>query len=69
MYINYSIKLFIDAWSAHPLRTERNRSPMQLWVERMMINAKSGTTATEELYLQELPYTESVSSRFVKEER
>ena len=49
-YINYTIKLFIDAWSAHPLRTERNRSPTQLWVEGMMMNATSGLTVTEELY-------------------
>ena len=49
-YINYTIKLFIDAWSSHPLRTERNRSPVQLWVEGMMVNAGSGLTVTEELY-------------------
>ena len=44
------IKLFIDAWSAHPLRTERNRTPVQLWIEGMLVNARSGSTVTDELY-------------------
>ena len=36
-YINYSIKLFTDAWSTHPMRTERNRT-LQIRIEGMMIN-------------------------------
>lgn len=47
LYINYAMKLFVDAWS---MRTERNRSPVQIWIEGMMVKATSGCTNTEELY-------------------
>lgn len=30
--INQHIKNWWDAWIHHPLRTERNRTPLQLWV-------------------------------------
>ena len=49
-YINYSMKLFIDAWCLHPLRSENNRTPTQLWIEGMLTNACSGTLVTDELY-------------------
>ena len=44
-YINVALKRFVDAWSTHPLRTERNRSPIQLWIGGMMANP-----TTEELH-------------------
>jgi hypothetical protein len=44
------MKLFIDAWCAHPLRSAHNRTPTQLWIEGMLTNASSGTVATNELY-------------------
>ena len=47
-YINNAINLFVDAWSTHPLRTERNRSPIQLWIEGIMANP-SYFSATEEV--------------------
>ena len=47
-HINNAINLFVDAWSTHPLRTERNRSPIQLWIEGMMANP-SYFSATEEV--------------------
>ena len=49
-YINYDMKLFIGAWSTHPMRIEQNRSPLQIWIEGIMNNATSGHTTTEELY-------------------
>ena len=49
-YINYCIKLFIDAWCAHPLRSSSNRTPSQLWIEGMLLNSASGNVVTEELY-------------------
>ena len=60
-YINYSIKLFIDAWSSHPLRTARNRSPLQLWIEGMMMNAYSGLTATDELFSSASGYVSDIN--------
>lgn len=49
-YINYSMKLFVDAWCSHPLRSANNRSPTQLWIEGMLTNASSGALVTDELY-------------------
>ena len=49
-YINWSIMLFIEAWSAHPMRSEGNRTPHQLWIEGMLRNSDSGMRITEELY-------------------
>lgn len=49
-YINYSMKLFIDAWCSHPLRSVQNRTPTQLWIQGMLANALSGAVVTEELY-------------------
>ena len=33
--INKSLKLFVDAWNHHPLRTERNKSPVRIWQSGM----------------------------------
>ena len=30
--INHSLSVFKDAWNCHPLSTERNLSPLQLWM-------------------------------------
>lgn len=30
--INSALRLFQNAWNNHPLSSERNRSPMQLWI-------------------------------------
>lgn len=30
--INHSLGVFKDAWNCHPLSTERNLSPLQLWM-------------------------------------
>lgn len=49
-YINYAIKLFVDAWCSHPMRSAGNRTPTQLWIEGMLNNSTSGMRVTEELY-------------------
>lgn len=40
-YINFALKRFVDAWSTHPLRTERNMSPIQLWIGGTMASLNS----------------------------
>ncbi len=30
--INYSLQQFLEAWNNHPLSTEQNLSPLQLWI-------------------------------------
>ena len=49
-YINYAIKLFVDAWCSHPMRSAGNRTPAQLWIEGMLNDSTSGMRITEELY-------------------
>jgi len=34
--INQSIQLFTNSWNHHPLRTERNKSPIQIWQNSML---------------------------------
>ena len=51
--IQKQLDLFREAWATHPLRTERNRSPLQLWilglnevnVEDQVHNAVTGLSA------------------------
>ena len=33
--INYCLSRWVEAWIRHPLRTEHNRSPLQLWITGM----------------------------------
>ena len=33
--INLALKLFKNAWNNHPLSTERNLSPIQLWISEL----------------------------------
>ena len=30
--INKALQIFMDGWNAHPISTEQNRSPNQLWI-------------------------------------
>lgn len=50
IFINNSISRFIDAWSNHPLRTEHNRTPRQLYVEGMLRNSGSNITCVNEAF-------------------
>ena len=49
-YINFAMKLFVDAWCDHPMRSCHNRTPNQLWISGMLNNSTSGNTVTNELY-------------------
>ena len=35
--INHALKSFADGWKSHPLSSERNRSPEQVWILGMNI--------------------------------
>ena len=50
VYINNAMKVFVDAWSSHPVRTAHGQTPEQLWIRGMIENHTSGLTVTEELY-------------------
>ena len=34
--INYHLHCFAEGWSNHTMRTEHNRTPLQLWISGMM---------------------------------
>ena len=42
--INKHLKIWKDAWVQHPLRSEKNKTPMQLWIQGL--NAISGSHST-----------------------
>lgn len=48
--INKAIRLFTEQWNNHPLSTEQNSSPYQLWVEGFYNQALSGHSSVEELF-------------------
>lgn len=50
--INARMNAFRKAWNSHRLRTEGNYSPEQLWLDGMLQNARSGYTATAEVFSQ-----------------
>ncbi len=51
--INDSLQMFSSAWNIHPIRTERNLTPMQLWVTGMMQNFGSNHLPIRELLSHE----------------
>jgi len=50
--INMSRKGWVDGWIMHPLRTEHNKTPLQLWIEGL--NRNIGQVPQEEVNLQEI---------------
>lgn len=47
--VNQSIKQFSNQWNFHPIRTERNLSPYQLWTQGCYLFAASENTAVCDL--------------------
>ena len=43
--INKSLSDFQGSWNSHPLSTEANRTPMQLYVEGLLTNGECNTTS------------------------
>ncbi|XP_011687057.1 PREDICTED: uncharacterized protein LOC105449500 [Wasmannia auropunctata] len=54
-YINEKLDVFTQAWNFHKLRTERNKTPRQLWLSGMIKNVNSEHTATREIF-QDQPH-------------
>ena len=51
-YISHCLSTFIEAWNNHKLRSERGKTPKQLWIEGLLNNSMSGHTVTDEMYMQ-----------------
>lgn len=47
--INVSLKSFLMAWNNHKVRTEKNRTPLQIWLDGYLQNINSNSTAIREL--------------------
>lgn len=41
---------FQSAWNVHNLRTENNRSPRQLWLEGILQNYNTNSTAIQDIF-------------------
>lgn len=48
--INESLKVFVDQWNNHGLRTERHSSPIQLFVRQALVQAGDDRTEINELF-------------------
>lgn len=48
--INRHLTNWKNSWVHHPLRTERNKSPMQLWIRGLQ--AAHGSQTTEDAFFQ-----------------
>lgn len=49
--INEAIKLFVDEWNNHPLSTQSNYSPRQLWFLGMVEDVNSPSCAVQDILL------------------
>lgn len=52
---------FRSAWNNHKLRTERNRTPNQMWMEGMVTNRQLDRTAINNVFGQD-PYNENLET-------
>ena len=45
--VNHVLKFFAESWNGHPLSSEKNRSPEQLWI--LLMNIQKGELYTYEV--------------------
>lgn len=50
--INRHLQQFVDCWDNHPIRTERNRTPNQLWILGSVNINRSNDVAATDIQLQ-----------------
>ena len=48
-FVNESLEQFISEWNNHPISTECNFSPRQLWVRGMITHMSSSSTAVQDV--------------------
>lgn len=48
--INHQLSLFVGAWNNHPLRTEHNWTPWQIWVNGMISEDNMSSTSVREVF-------------------
>ncbi|KAF5271239.1 hypothetical protein FQR65_LT17680 [Abscondita terminalis] len=48
--INKKLAFFQSAWNQHRIRTENNKSPRQLWIEGLLSNYNTSSTAVKDVF-------------------
>lgn len=59
-YINYALKMFVEAWANHPMSSMRGMTPLQIWTRGMIMSINSGDRITQELFHSETDYVSCV---------
>ena len=54
-YINYQIDIFLDAWANHCLSSERNQTPLQLWMQGMCTQLLDTITDVSAIIIYSVP--------------
>ena len=52
--INHQLSLFVEAWNHHPLRTEGNWTPQQIWVNDMISQDNAENTAVRDIFEEDM---------------
>ena len=52
--INDNLNCWKNGWMQHPLRSEQNKSPMQLWIQGLNAISQTESTVTREMFLVRL---------------
>ena len=52
--INHQFSLFVEAWNHHPLRTEGNWTPQQIWVNGMISQDNAENTAVRDIFEEDM---------------
>ena len=52
--INHQLSLFVEAWKHHPLRTEGNWTPQQIWVNDMISQDNAENTAVRDIFEEDM---------------
>jgi len=53
--INQHLSMWKDAWNMHPLRTENNHTPLQLWTRGLLAHSAQDVHDMEELHPHDSP--------------
>ena len=48
--LNQHLTNWKKAWIHHPMRSERNKSPLQLWINGLNAISASGSTVAQEIF-------------------
>lgn len=48
--INTDLNQFVNAWNRHKMRSERNKTPRQIWLNGMLTNINSSNTSVQEVF-------------------